>query len=563
MANTAYQLLKTLKSASSLYGGGGAQAFKPVEPFPNSIAAKQMEQQEIAADAANSPENQLQQTQKAQQDAVKELQQAQQQIQQLQGELQNAQATSQQQAQQAEMQAQQEIQKAQMDAQYELQAEKIKNQKAMLSMQEKYMKGMQKQPKDQGGILGNQLKRVVNKVNKMANFVEGEFIDMPKAAGQNIQVQSPGTSSVAMADNSANSAMKANPVRSDAERAARRQKYSDAMQQMEASTPAVGGGQADLSHFSEFATDPSAYMSNKDNYNRSLFGDMIGEYSGDQSHRSVLGNMTARGLHGFAKFLGGTLDAGKNFIADTGTSALGAVSNALQGIGHGVVGALSKGGQLANYGVNTLKMNVMAPSSQYGELAKKRDEAWNKQQTMVDKNWNGLTHNFRQGIADVGNYGSNMLTAAGAAAGGPLALTAGAPAGGPLALAAGAVGALHAGHFGPMFSGDTTPQGQTPAAPPSPAAPQMQQTAQAPAPQATQPNMQQGQGTPQNMLSVLQRTGYQMGPHFAGLPSQAMEQYRGPAAYENVKNTLFGVAPMLGLPDMSIGRPDYGMFYNQ
>lgn len=549
MANTAYQLLKTLKSASSLYGGGGAQAFKPVEPFPNSIAAKQMEQQEIAADAANSPENQLQQTQKAQQDAVKELQQAQQQIQQLQGELQNSQATAQQQAQQAEMQAQQEIQKAQMDAQYELQAEKIKNQQAMLSMQEKYMKGMQKQPKDQGGILGNQLKRVVNKVTKLANFVEGEFIDMPKSADQNIQVQPPGASSVAMADNSANSAMKANPVRSDADRVARRQKYSDAMKQLESYTPAVGGGQADLSHFGEFVTDPSAYMSNKDNYNRNLFGGMIGEYSGDQGNRSVLGNMVARGLHGAAKFLGGTLDAGRNFVMDTGTSALGAVSNAAQGLGHGVVGTLSKGGQLGSYLANTFKMNVMAPSSQYAELAKKRDADWNKHQAMVDKNWGGFGHNFRQGFADLGNYGANISTAAGMALGGPLALT------------TGAGGALLSGHMGPMFSGDTTPQGQAPAAS-SPAAAQ-QQPAQAPAPQATQPNMQQGQGTPQNMLSVLQRTGYQMGPHFAGLPSQAMEQYRGPAAYENVKNILFGAAPMLGLPDMSIGRPDYGMFYNQ
>ena len=165
MAKSIFKFLESVKE-SSFYGGGGA--IKPVEPFPNSIAAKQMEQQELAEEAANNPQNQLMQTQKAQQDAVNQLQQAQQQIQQLQGELQNAQMTAQQQAQQAQMQAQQEAQQAKMDAQYELQAEKIKNQKALLSMQEKYMKGMQKQPKDQGGILANQLKRVVSRVSKLA-----------------------------------------------------------------------------------------------------------------------------------------------------------------------------------------------------------------------------------------------------------------------------------------------------------------------------------------------------------------------------------------------------------
>lgn len=164
MAKSIFKFLESVKE-SSFYGGA---AIRPVQPFPNSIAAKQIEQQEAAEEATNSPDNQLMQTQKAQQDAVNQLQQAQQQIQQLQGELQNVQMSAQQQAQQAQMMAEQEAQKAKLDAQYELQAEKIKNQKALLSMQEKYMKGMQKQPKDQGGILANQLKRVVSRVSKLA-----------------------------------------------------------------------------------------------------------------------------------------------------------------------------------------------------------------------------------------------------------------------------------------------------------------------------------------------------------------------------------------------------------
>ena len=164
MANSAYSLLKLVKKSAGLYGGGN---FKPVAPFPNSIAAKQTEEEELAAEAANNPENQLQQTQKAQQDAVNDFQKAQQQIQELQGQLQQAQMASTQQAQAVQQQADGAIQKAQMDAEYQLQAEKIKNQKDLLAMQEKYMKGMQKQPKDQGGILSNQLKRVTSRVSKL------------------------------------------------------------------------------------------------------------------------------------------------------------------------------------------------------------------------------------------------------------------------------------------------------------------------------------------------------------------------------------------------------------
>ena len=65
-----------------------------------------------------------------------------------------------------------------------------------------------------------------------------------------------------------------------------------------------------------------------------------------------------------------------------------------------------------------------------------------------------------------------------------------------------------------------------------------------------------------NMLPILQHTGYQMGPYFSGLPQQAMQQYRGPAAYETVRNTLFNLAPIVGM-NPNIGSPDYNMFYPQ
>ena len=165
MRNSAYHFLKQLKSASAMSSG----SFMPPEPLPNSIKAKQLEQQELAAQQgeanAGAGNEQLMQMQKAQEDAVNQLQQTQQQLAQAQAELQNSQAQSQQQQQAIQMQAQQEIQKAQMDAQYELQSEKIKNQQKLLSVQEKYMRSAGKAKPDQNHILSSQLKRVVRKVN--------------------------------------------------------------------------------------------------------------------------------------------------------------------------------------------------------------------------------------------------------------------------------------------------------------------------------------------------------------------------------------------------------------
>lgn len=165
MHNSAYKLLKYIKKASAMQSG----SFMPPEPLPNSVKAKQVEQQELAAQQseanAGAGNEQLMQMQKAQEDAVNQLQQSQQQLAQTQAELQNVQAQAQQQQQAAQMQAQQEIQKAQMDAQYELQSEKIKNQQKLLSVQEKYMRSAGKAKPDQNHILSSQLKRVVRKVN--------------------------------------------------------------------------------------------------------------------------------------------------------------------------------------------------------------------------------------------------------------------------------------------------------------------------------------------------------------------------------------------------------------
>lgn len=191
MHNSVYKLLKQVKKAAAIQSG----SFLPPEPLPNSVKAKQIEQQEMAEQQAQAQpdgiDSQLAQMQKAQQDAVNQLQQAQQQLSQTQAELQNVQTQAQQQQQATQMQAQQDIQKAQMDAQYELQAEKIKNQQKLLSMQEKYMRSAGKAKPDQNHILSSQLKRVVRKVNSLksaaVNPVPGPRDSLTQKKDTNIQ----------------------------------------------------------------------------------------------------------------------------------------------------------------------------------------------------------------------------------------------------------------------------------------------------------------------------------------------------------------------------------------
>lgn len=167
MHNSIYKLLKDIKKSAYAMTSG---SFMPPEPLPNSVKAKQIEQQEMSsqqAEAAAGPGDPMMQMQKAQEDAVNQLQQTQQQLAQAQAELQNVQMQSQQQMHQVQMDAQQQINKAQMDAEYKLQEEKIKNQKALLSAQEKYTRTSVKAPAAQSHILASQLKRMYKRINSL------------------------------------------------------------------------------------------------------------------------------------------------------------------------------------------------------------------------------------------------------------------------------------------------------------------------------------------------------------------------------------------------------------
>ena len=191
-------------------------SFMPPEPLPNSVKAKQVEQQELAAQQseanAGAGNEQLMQMQKAQEDAVNQLQQSQQQLAQTQAELQNVQSQAQQQQQAAQMQAQQEIQKAQMDAQYELQSEKIKNQQKLLSVQEKYMRSAGKAKPDQNHILSSQLKRVVRKVNgiKSADVTSAGLKATGMAAGKTLLRAAPGVGAAISGASAVNNLSKGN-----------------------------------------------------------------------------------------------------------------------------------------------------------------------------------------------------------------------------------------------------------------------------------------------------------------------------------------------------------------
>lgn len=180
MVNSTYQLLRTIKSAAM---GGGRGQYMPPEPLPNSIKAKEIEAQELAAEQSengmqgvDAQNGQMMEMHKMQEDSMKELQDANMKVQELSGQLQNAETTQANQLKNVELTAQQEIQKAKMEAEFKLQEAMLKNKQDMLSMQEKHQKSLASGAKNQNHILGTQLKRIVKKVNslKMAATIRVE-----------------------------------------------------------------------------------------------------------------------------------------------------------------------------------------------------------------------------------------------------------------------------------------------------------------------------------------------------------------------------------------------------
>lgn len=330
MVNTAYKLLKYLKKAAAAMDSG---SFLPPEPLPNSVKAKQIEEQEMLAEQAGNSGNQLGQMQKAQQDAVNQLQQTQQQLMQVQGELQSAQAVAQQQQQAIQMQADQEIQKAKLDAQYELQSEKIKNQQKLLAMQEKAMRAAGKPTKpDQTNILATQLKRVVKRVSNLKAASSAPFSDV--AAGQ----------------------------RTPEQRQQRLQYFASKKNELNKTTEQPTGLPSITGEIGEYWRDPKSYMA----YNTHSLGGPLGFLT------SSLGGFTTdvnSGISHLAKAVGsGAQGEGGAMLSHLGHSARdlagGYAGGALTVGGGGFAGAGLKG--VARAGLSALKPTLRGTAKSVG-----------------------------------------------------------------------------------------------------------------------------------------------------------------------------------------------------
>jgi len=547
MVNQTYSLFKTIKKATSFYGG----SFKPAEPLPNSIAAKQMEQDEIAEEAANNPENQLAQTQKAQQTAVNDLQQAQQQIQELQGQLQQSQMVTDQQLQQSQAEAQQAIQKAQMDAEYQLQEEKIKNQKSLLTMQEKYMKGMQKQPKDQGGILGNQLSRIVAKVNKLN-----------KAASQNIQQAAVPRAPVAPA---------ALPVVNKQVSGA-----GNAVPKLSPAAPSNAGAAAVAKGANTDVTENKGYMSGLWNNLKTDYGSYIknpSSYIGNNFSRtgiqdtavnSVMGNAPgadasplSKGVHWlgdkFVRAQTAPMDWLKNFAVDMGSNATGAVSHSMQ-TGYNLLGAVGTGAQrLGNYAVDAANWATQTGQENQNKAWNNLNKNWNSYGDVMNQHLGNAKNNALTGVNNLGNYGLNAMSALAPGGFGAKAIAAGAGgAQGNMDI----VGGLKSlgGMFMPKPEDDRY------------AAEGFLERLDAKSDKMLadhQANNQQPwfNGADNNpyggMMPTLQGTMYQSPQHTPAL-NNYMQPYQGPQSYEFIKDMLLNqVGPLLGIPNPLQATPDF------
>lgn len=634
MINQAYSLLKTLKKASAM--GGSSSSFMPLQPLPNSVKAKQLEEEEMLAEMQNGgsdANSQLNQMQKAQQDAVTKLQESQAQIQQLEGQLQNAQMTAQQSAAAMQAKADQQVEALKMKAEAQIQEEKIKSQRAILSMQEKHTNALNKSPKDQSGILSNQLRRVTDRIAKLQKYareavdVEFELVssksatvaghdgvsnDVKKPGGHliegvpaqqwfqnnanktgipnsygSVKPQQPGAAPTApVAPTSApptpvNAAPPPAPVASPtpvpapapaaiAPPPAPTPAPTEGSTAVTATAPvsasaagstsvtaaapvsASAEGSAAAPQGPSFIQDPVAYTDK--NLNREGIRDsLISEGNKDQS-------LAEQGLRGLGRMALAPLDWGKNFLADTGAAAAGAISHGVQGTADLVSSGIDAGKGMGNYlldGANYL----MASGDRGRAMAGQRmDENWNKNMGAASNGLASAWGHTTKGLGNMGtaglNVGSMMIPGLGVA-------------GGMAGRAAG--NAIIGGGVNSMFAQNPT------MAPPPPASGQL--TNQAPQQEQlpASPNMYDAQyGGQQPMwktgtvmgptapvakprfgaMNILQTTGG-MSPQRWAHPALGTENQQGYGQMGNfVRDLLFG---SMGF---KLGQPDIPRFQN-
>lgn len=371
MVNPAYKLLKSLKVCEAAMNSSRA-SFMPPEPLPNSVKAKQLEEQEMLAEAPEGSTGvdpaQLQDMQKAQQDAVGQVQQQQQEIQQLKGELQGHQ-----------QQAQSEVQQAKMQAMHQLQEEKMKSQQKLLSMQEHYTKALSKEAPGQSHILATQLKRLTKKVNGLGKM--GAVID--------IQVELLSSKQATVQQEPVAPSSVKSPVDAGARAAklqANKQKIRQSLNEFQSTQPSAL--QNAWSGLVDYAKDPVKA-------HRDSPAEIITPWDA-KDH-----NLISTGLHNAA---GGLVNGVVNSFANMGSNLMGGVNEGLSAGGAAIKG-LSTGA--ANIGSKVKGYGAQVTAGSGAE----RDKAWNTMNSEIatrgpNTAWSDAKGHLATGARNVGAYGA-------------------------------------------------------------------------------------------------------------------------------------------------------------
>jgi hypothetical protein len=558
MVNSIYKFRNELRKSAGLYGG----SFKPVEPFENSLKAQSLEQEEVAAEMANSPENQLQGAQKMQQDTANKYMEAQQQIQQLQGELQSSKSEAKHLMESAKLQAAQELHKVQMEADRKLQDVQLKGHKALLSAQEKHMQGLAKAPKDQNDILENHLQRVTARIQKLTKqggtIIDAEFtlLSSPKSAA--IMQESPGKSDIKPIDTntaptkptslgvqpgqvpaSASPHAKVPMAQRTPAQIAERQQYFAQNKGEVAKTmaPSQSGNSmmADNAkqEFGSYWEHPTDYI-NK-NMSSTAVRDaaengIVGQFGKGENSNAIergLGSMA----RGFARGVAAPVDWLKNFAVGTGANAVGTAAHTTHGVYDAGKALSNSMAAPLDYAKDTYNALTARGEGAEQKAYATRDKNWNNNTSTGAQAWDDAKNHFGTAAGNLGNYGMNMTAFLG-------------PAGAGLGNTLGRAtlgGALSSSPGQPTTSPETSSK---------PAAPNTS------SPGRFIPSF--GSSNNPNYMPMLQHTGG-MTPNAWAHPQMGMENQQGYGqAGDFMKSMLFDtVMPALGMQNPLNATPNY------
>lgn len=362
MHNPAFSLLTTLrKSAATIMDPG---SFMPMEPLPNSVKAKQLEQQEEL-------EAQQEEMMGSQENQAGELESYKSQVQDLQGQLQQVQMQAQQAQATESMAAQQKLHMAQLDAQQKIQEAKLKAQADLLKMQEKYMSQGPAPAKAPHGMVASQLKRITSKVDKltkMSEYSESKIMDIGAAPYTKVAVATPAVKPIDPTPKPVQPPYVVPPAPTDWQRT------------------------------KQLIADPKKFVN--DNYSKTTFRDLGDTYDGSYGKGDNSTGFT-RAVHNIYNAPRVALDHVKNFGTNLAANVINAPTRGIEATGHAAQAAGSAIAAPVNYATNSIRNWFTARKSDEPAAQAKVDEQWNSDIGNMNKSLAGASSNMQSALGSL------------------------------------------------------------------------------------------------------------------------------------------------------------------